>query len=142
MIRHPQLRVDGWAAKRNALAEGDGVMAQAALRIVDDEIDTGLVRRLMARPLRAAPDIAVVHEVPAAAPISVATSVTAAAGEVSRLKAEVMVMKAVLGAERREVDRLRACISRIDGAEPLSPEAQAVRDRWAALVDHLLHEPR
>ncbi|KQT81135.1 hypothetical protein ASG51_20955 [Methylobacterium sp. Leaf465] len=117
-------------------------MAQAALRIVDDEIDTGLVRRLMARPLRAVPDVAAPPEAPASAPVAIATTVTAAAGEVSRLKAEVMVMKAVLGAERREAERLRACISRIDGAEPLSAEAQAVRDRWAALVDHLLNEPR
>jgi hypothetical protein len=52
------------------------------------------------------------------------------------------VMKAVLGAERREADRLRTCITRMDESEPLTPEAQAVRDRWAALVDTLLHTPR
>jgi hypothetical protein len=142
MIRHRQRRVDVRAARRNAPAEGDEVMAQAALRIVDDEIDTGLVRRLMARPLRAAPDAPMTPEAPTAASVAIAPTGTSAAGEVSRLKAEVMVMKAVLGAERRESDRLRACISRIDGAELLSPEAQAVRDRWAALVDHLLNEPR
>ncbi len=30
-------------------------MAQAALRIADDEIDTSIVRRLMARPLHVVP---------------------------------------------------------------------------------------
>jgi hypothetical protein len=118
-------------------------MAQAALRITDDEIDTGLVRRLMARPLRAAPEPApAVPQVPVRAPTPLEAPPAAASGEVSRLRAEVMVMKAVLGAERREAERLRACISRIDGAEPLTPEAKAVRDRWAALVDHLLNELR
>ena len=117
-------------------------MAQSALRVADDEIDTGLVRRLMARPLRAAPDARPVPNAPTDAPVAIAPIGASPTGEVSRLKAEVMVMKAVLGAERREADRLGACISRIDGAEPLSPEAQAVRDRWAALVDHLLNEPR
>ncbi|MGU3359816.1 hypothetical protein ACLBWX_05725 [Methylobacterium sp. M6A4_1b] len=118
-------------------------MAQAALRIVDDEIDTGLVRRLMARPLRAAPEPTPIVPEAQVRPVPVTEAMpVSASGEVSRLKAEVMVMKAVLGAERRESERLRACISRIDGAEPLTPEAQAVRDRWAALVDHLLNEPR
>lgn len=115
-------------------------MAQAALRIVDDEIDTGIVRRLMARPIRVVEDVApaLATSIPA---VAAGRSVSASA-ETSQLKAEVMVMKAVLGAERREAERLRACISRIDAAEPLTPEAQAVRDRWAALVDHLLTEQR
>ena len=116
-------------------------MAQAALRIVDDEIDTRLVRRLMGRPLRvvAEPVSDVSDAEPTASP-EVAKAVPA--GEVSRLRAELMVMKAVLGAERREAERLRACLTRMDEAAPLTPEARAVRDRWAALVDTLLDAPR
>ena len=115
-------------------------MAQAALRIVDDEIDTSIVRRLMARPLRVVAEMTAsvpdAEHVPAVEP-----KADGSALEVSRLRAEVMVMKAVLGAERREADRLRTCITRMDESEPLTPEAQAVRDRWAALVDTLLHTP-
>lgn len=110
-------------------------MAQAALR-ADAEIDTGLIRRLMARPLRATPD-------PGVAPRPSEPMVPAApAADVNRLRAEVMVMKAVLGAERKEAERLRACLGRVEDPAPLSPEAQAVRDRWAALVDQLLNGPR
>lgn len=111
-------------------------MAQAALQIADDEIDTRIVRRLMARPLRTVTAAPETEAVPAQAAPGVP------APEMSRLQAEVMVLKAVLGAERREADRLRDCLTRIDDATPLTPEAQAVRDRWAALVDMLLHAPR
>lgn len=116
-------------------------MAQAALRIAD-EFDTALVRRLMARPLRVVPqgEIVPLHPAPAAAAAAAPEAVPSA--DVSRLKAEVMVMKAVLGAERRESERLRECLSRVEDPAPLGPEAQAVRDRWAALVDQLLHTPR
>ena len=118
-------------------------MAQAALRIVDDEIDTSIVRRLMARPIRVVAEVA--PAAPEPQPETMATPAfpeSGAGAELSRLKAEIMVMKAVLGAERREAERLRACITRMDDAEPLTPEAQAVRDRWAALVDTLLNTPR
>ncbi|MCJ2033109.1 hypothetical protein [Methylobacterium sp. J-068] len=108
-------------------------MTQAALRIVDDEFDTSIVRRLMARPLRVVAEVAPTGSEPEAASV--------AATELSRLKAEVMVMKAVLGAERRESERLRACLTRMDDPETLSPEARAVRDRWAALVDLILQAP-
>lgn len=113
-------------------------MAQAALRIVDEELDTSLVRRLMGRPLRVVAEPESTSE-----PASVAAVEQAAMpGEVSRLRAEVMVMKAVLGAERREAERLRACLTRLDEPETLTPEARVVRDRWAALVDTLLDTPR
>lgn len=113
-------------------------MAQAALRNVDEELDTSLVRRLMGRPLRVVAEPESTSE-----PTPVATVVQATApGEVSRLRAEVMVMKAVLGAERREAERLRACLTRLDEPETLTAEARAVRDRWAALVDTLLDTPR
>lgn len=132
-------------------------MAQAALRIEDDAMDTSIVRRLMARPLRVVPapvlvlpeseTIAVRIESaptqPAAAPAPTVEVVgDRTATDLSRLKAEVMVMKAVLGAERRESERLRACLARMEDPETLSPEARAVRDRWAALVDLILDTPR
>ena len=110
-------------------------MAQAALR-ADTDLDTGLVRRLMARPLRVVPDPDLTHRQPE--PVAAA----APSADVTRLKAEVMVMKAVLGAERQESERLRACLGRVEDPAPLGPEAQAVRDRWATLVDQLLHLPR
>lgn len=113
-------------------------MAQAALRIVDEELDTSLVRRLMGRPLRVVAEPESTSE-PASV---VAVEQVATSGEVSRLRAEVMVMKAVLGAERREAERLRACLTRMDEPETLTPEARAVRDRWAALVETLLDTPR
>jgi len=120
-------------------------MAQAALRNVDDEIDTRIVRRLMARPLRVVVDAAPpAPEVEPGVEIMPAAEVieTATATEISRLKAQMMVMKAVLGAERQEADRLRACLTQMNDPAPLTAEAQAVRDRWAALVDTLLHPPR
>ncbi|NEU11573.1 hypothetical protein G3T14_05455 [Methylobacterium sp. BTF04] len=110
-------------------------MAQAALQATED-FDSTLVRRLMARPLRVVreADIVPLHQ---PAPVDAKLGV-----DVSRLQAEVMVMKAVLGAERRETERLRQCLSRVEEPAPLGPEAQAVRDRWAALVHELLHMPR
>lgn len=113
-------------------------MAQAALRIVDEELDTSLVRRLMGRPLRV---VAEPESTSGPAPVTAVVQ-EAAPGEVSRLRAEVMVMKAVLDAERREAERLRACLTRLDAPETLTPEARAVRDRWAALVETLLDTPR
>ena len=55
-----------------------------------------------------------------------------------QLESQIMVMKAVLRAERFENERLRACLD-MDGDAELGPEAQAVRERWADLVDRLLH---
>jgi hypothetical protein len=113
-------------------------MAQAALRIADDEIDTSIVRRLMARPLHVVPAPVPVSEEPA--PVPARPDQTNA--EVSRLRAEIQVMKAVLGAERRETERLRDCLTRMEVPETLTPEARIVRDRWAALVDMILDGPR
>ncbi|KQP36485.1 hypothetical protein [Methylobacterium sp. Leaf100] len=115
-------------------------MAEAALR-TDEGFDSTIVRRLMARPLRLVetPMAEVVTLHPgAAAPENRAQ----ASEEVARLKAQLLVMKAVLRSERDEAAHLRACIATIADPEPLTPEAQAVRDRWAALVDQLLHTAR
>ena len=115
-------------------------MAEAALR-TDEGFDSNIVRRLMARPLR-------LVETPMADIVALRPGATAselpaqASEEVARLKAQLLVMKAVLRSERDESAHLRACIATIADPEPLTPEAQAVRDRWAALVDQLLHAAR
>jgi hypothetical protein len=120
-------------------------MAEAALRS-DEGFDTNIVRRLMARPLRLVetpiPEKPIAQVV-ALHPGAAATGDRAqASDEVAKLKAQLLVMKAVLRSERDEAAHLRACIATIADPEPLSPEAQAVRDRWAALVDQLLHTSR
>lgn len=56
-----------------------------------------------------------------------------------RLRTEMLLIKAVLQAERRENAQLRACVGLDETDETLGEEARAVRERWAALVDRLLH---
>ncbi|WP_019905337.1 hypothetical protein [Methylobacterium sp. 77] len=125
-------------------------MAEAALRLGDDfglgeGFDTAIVRRLIARPVRidTAPNRA--DPAPVARSIDPQADViedTAPSMDVARLRSEIMVMKAVLRAEREETATIRASVERLAGPAPLSPEACAVRDRWAALVDQLLDGPR
>jgi hypothetical protein len=50
------------------------------------------------------------------------------------------MMKAALAAERRESEALRSSLG-LAGAETLGEEARAVRARWAALVERLIHAP-
>lgn len=128
-------------------------MAEAALRRGND-FDTDILRRIMARPLRVepsrttgasttAPVVEIVHRI---LPIDATTRdtpiKTEPSGDSSKLRAEVLVMKAVLSAERRETADLRALVKRLDEPAVMSDEARAVRDRWAALVDRLLDAPR
>lgn len=125
-------------------------MAEAALRLGDEHghgrsLDTDLVRRLMARPIRSGTVPAPRVAAPLPSPTEPPPSVAGDAGESSdlaRLRSEILVMKAVLRAERAEAATVRASVERLAGPAPVSPEARAVRDRWAALVDQLLDAPR
>ena len=56
------------------------------------------------------------------------------------MRLEVAMMKAALAAERRESEALRSSLGLVE-AETLSEEARAVRARWAALVERLIHDP-
>ena len=114
-------------------------MTQAARRY-GSVLGADVARRLIARPLqshatrplRAATQERTqerLNETPVADPI-VMPDLT------RKLEAQMIVMKAVLAAERRENASLRACIGMED--EPLCDEARVVRDRWADLVDKLL----
>ena len=122
---------------------GDHLMGEAALRN-DAGFDTSIVRRLMARPLRLVETpIAEIVPLHAAGPVTESVEPAGPPADVARLKAQLQVMKAVLRSERDESAHLRACIATIAESDaPLTPEAQAVRDRWAALVDQLLHFSR
>nr|WP_246413289.1 hypothetical protein [Methylobacterium brachythecii] len=67
--------------------------------------------------------------------------VETASSDIKRMRIEMMVLKAVLDAERSENANLRACIGLDEADETLGAEARAVRDRWATLLDRLLHAP-
>jgi hypothetical protein len=64
----------------------------------------------------------------------------AAEADLVRLRLEVAMMKAALAAERRESEALRSSLG-LAGVETLGEEARAVRARWAALVERLIHAP-
>ncbi|HEV7438339.1 MAG TPA: hypothetical protein VGN94_01750 [Methylobacterium sp.] len=115
-------------------------MAEMARRVRDGG-GSDVVRRLIARPIR------IDFTRPSApAPVFEAEPAEDEAepegADLARLRAEMLVMKAVLQAERQESAHLRAQVHSVAAVETLTPEARAVRDRWAALVDSLLHAPR
>ncbi|BAU90745.1 hypothetical protein MPPM_2140 [Methylorubrum populi] len=114
------------------------------------------MRRLMTRPIHAhlagtVPPRALVAEVPSdiatdahadapmAAPALPNSETGSADADLARLRLEVAVMKAALAAERRESEALRSSLGLVD-AETLGEEARAVRARWAALVERLIHD--
>lgn len=105
------------------------------------------VRRLIARPIRNRVAQALETQ-PAAPPVQAEPPVRQSAEaenavtNPNRDDAELMILKAVLKSERRENANLRARLGLDTVDESLSEEARAMRDRWAALVDKLLHEPR
>lgn len=125
-------------------------MAEAALRLGNEfghgeDFGSDIVRRLMARPIRTGPTPKRADASPVALPaepVVEAVEEIALDTDLARLRSEILVMKAVLRAEREENAGIRASVERLAGLEPLSPEARAVRDRWAALVDKLLDGPR
>lgn len=104
-----------------------------------------VVAEVAAEPVTQAPADAVVQIVADApidvpAPLSFAPEAAAGEADLARLRLEVAVMKAALAAERRESEALRTSLGLAD-AETLSEEARAVRARWAALVERLIHNP-
>lgn len=121
-------------------------MAEAARRTGYGH-GSDVVRRLIARPIR-------VHALPPAK-ATVAETEPADVGDIAptldetdlppsdlaRLRTEMMLLKAVLMAERRENASLRAAVGLDDANHVLSDDARVVRDRWATLVDRLLHAP-
>ncbi|KAB1073064.1 hypothetical protein [Methylobacterium planeticum] len=115
-------------------------MAESARRVRDGG-GSDVVRRLIARPIRID-----VTRPSAPAPVYEAEpdedEGEAENADLARLRGEMLVMKAVLQAERQESAHLRAQVRSVAEAEPLTPEARAVRDRWSSLVDRLLLAPR
>ena len=125
-------------------------MAEAA-RQMHRELGSDIVRRLVARPIRVGSrdgsanlaDLRATAEPAEAVPATPAAEAEPDVPDgLARLRTEMMVMKAVLDAERRESAKLRTCMDAAMMPAPLSDEARAVRDRWSALVDRLLHAPR
>lgn len=122
-------------------------MAEAARRTRYGH-GSDVVRRLIARPIH-------MHATPAArtplasAPQPIAEEpetsfdepAEAVSSDIKRLRTEMMLLKAVLHAERSENASLRACLGLDEEDDTLGAEARAVRDRWATLVDRLLHAP-
>ena len=111
-------------------------MAEAARRYQQ----TGggdLVRRLMARPVR------LEQQVRTRLPLT--SHVDAEADDepdvIDRLEIELQVMKAVLRAQRREVESLRAQRQVLSESAD-SDDVRATRERWASLVDSLLIRAR
>ncbi|MEH3118618.1 MAG: hypothetical protein PGN25_13755 [Methylorubrum populi] len=101
------------------------------------------MRRLMMRPLQthlagSLPPRAI--EAEADDPPPSEPEADAASADLARLRLEVAMMKAALAAERRESEALRAGLGLAE-AETLGEEARAVRTRWAALVERLIHDP-
>jgi hypothetical protein len=126
-------------------------MVEAALQ-VHREFGSEIVRRLVARPIRidargsafipAQTVITLPEPAASAAEAPREEAEPASSEELARLRTEMMVMKAVLDAERRETARLRARIEDVATPGPVLDDARATRDRWATLVDRLLHAPR
>ncbi|TXN44247.1 hypothetical protein FV228_21805 [Methylobacterium sp. WL18] len=63
------------------------------------------------------------------------------ADEIARLETELQVMKAVLRAQRQEVEALRAQRQLLTESAA-SDDVRATRERWASLVDTLLIRAR
>ncbi|KQQ30695.1 hypothetical protein ASF53_18135 [Methylobacterium sp. Leaf123] len=104
-----------------------------------------VVAEVAAEPVTQAPadavaPIAVDAATDISAPLSVEPEADAGEADLARLRLEVAMMKAALAAERRESEALRTSLGLAD-AETLSEEARAVRARWAALVERLIHNP-
>ena len=114
-------------------------MADAARR-AGNGLGTDVARRLIARPIRlhGSPSGSIARRETAPGPDAVETAPSA---DLTRsLETQILVMKAVLKAERHENAKLRATFAADE--ESLGAEARAVRDRWAGLVDRILNAPR
>jgi hypothetical protein len=125
-------------------------MAEAARRY-QQAGSSDLVRRLMARPVRLEQQARtrLPAQVRAARPSYGYTDGDSddlsvdpdEADEIARLETELHVMKAVLRAQRQEVEALRAQRQLFTESTP-DDDVRATRERWAALVDTLLIRAR
>ncbi|SDA33396.1 hypothetical protein SAMN02799622_05523 [Methylobacterium sp. UNC378MF] len=123
-------------------------MAEAARRY-QQAGGSDLVRRLMARPVRLEQQART--RLPLRDPRHAdaltdafaddAVDVQDEADEIARLETELQVMKAVLRAQRQEVESLRAQRQLLTESAP-TDDVRATRERWAALVDSLLIRAR
>jgi hypothetical protein len=122
--------------------DGDGRMAEAQRRYQQTGT-SDLVRRLMARPLRLEQQARTRPPLTGRDPH--ASEDLADDGDedaaIARLETELHVMKAVLRAQRQEVESLRAQRQLLTESAP-DDDVRATRERWAALVDTLLVRPR
>ncbi|MDH2312254.1 hypothetical protein [Methylobacterium brachiatum] len=121
-------------------------MAEAARRY-QQAGSSDLVRRLIARPVRLEQQARTRLPLPGqeARGPSVAQDDLLAesdeADEIARLETELQVMKAVLRAQRQEVEALRAQRQLLTESAA-SDDVRATRERWASLVDTLLIRAR
>lgn len=124
-------------------------MAEAARRY-QQAGGSDLVRRLMARPVRLEQQVRTrmplrdPRRVDAFADAYVYADDAEARDEadaIARLETELQVMKAVLRAQRQEVESLRAQRQLLTDSAP-TDDVRATRERWAALVDSLLIRAR
>jgi hypothetical protein len=139
--------MDGRAGARH----GDGRMAEATRRY-QQAGSSDLLRRLMARPVRLDQQARTRlplpgHDVPGHdlrhanepenGPDDDLFDESDEADAIARLETELQVMKAVLRAQRQEVESLRAQRQLLTESAA-SDDVRATRERWAALVDSLL----
>lgn len=112
-------------------------MADVARRL-ESRSNPDVVRRLIARPIRLehSRHVPPRPEPEALEPDAEVAASAAAERDVEQLEAELALLKAVLQAERAEAAELRARLADT-GREP-ETDLYALRERWAALVDHLL----
>ncbi|MBE7249612.1 MAG: hypothetical protein INR63_32150 [Actinomycetospora chiangmaiensis] len=121
-------------------------MAEAARRY-QQAGSSDLLRRLMARPVRLDPQARTRLPLPghelhradqlAGEPDEDLFDDSDEADAIVRLETELQVMKAVLRAQRQEVESLRAQRQLLTESAA-SDDVRATRERWAALVDSLL----
>ncbi len=125
-------------------------MAEAARRY-QQAGSSDLVRRLMARPVRLEQQARTRLPLPGRDPRPSEAAVDDLpddlsedldeADEIVRLETELQVVKAVLRAQRQEVESLRAQRQLLKESAP-TDDVRATRERWAALVDSLLIRAR
>lgn len=126
-------------------------MAEAARRY-QQAGSSDLVRRLIARPVRLEQQARTRLPLPGQTLPGQDPRVSGAAqddlsedfdeaDEIARLETELQVMKAVLRAQRQEVEALRAQRQLLTESAA-SDDVRATRERWASLVDTLLIRAR
>lgn len=131
---------------RSGARDGDRRMAEAARRY-QQAGSSDLVRRLIARPVRLEQQARTRLPLPgqearvSGAPQDDLSEDSDEADEIARLETELQVMKAVLRAQRQEVEALRAQRQLLTESAA-SDDVRATRERWASLVDTLLIRAR